>query len=345
MKLSLEKSFEQIAEETLQICSHFKSSFEKTKLKKLFLEKFQTSFEKTFSKISTYSWSIIELVERLKLFEKILNEKAFQNKCLIDLESYEKMPNSESRQSFENNDKDGLAVICCRMSSVLTKYFLDHFLRKEVIDETHYDNLIFPRNFAKSTVEKSFLNFSQNVLQNNVLPGEVMTKLQVFEETVKKQFQTYLKSLTSISDYASFLDLHKIFTHKNDPNKLGIMHVNMQSVNDEKKFNRLVTNLVLLEKLPNVICITETFFNLTKSLENYRIPNFSLYVRSRAEVRGGVAMYINNSFKVLERQDLTVFEDKICESLCLEIITDNEFNFICGVVYWIQKIVHVHTGI
>ena len=47
--------------------------------------------------------------------------------------------------------------------------------------------------------------------------------------------------------YTSILTLHELFEDENDARKLGVMHINMQTLSkNSQNFNTLVTNLCLL---------------------------------------------------------------------------------------------------
>ena len=156
------------------------------------------------------------------------------------------------------------------------------------------------------------------------------------DEYVSNEQQNNIKAkLKGLSQYSSILNLHETFQDKNDPNKLSLMHINLNSLNGDGHFDAFVTNLCLFERLPDIICITESRLKNEDDLEKFKIPNYHLYVKNRnGRGDGGVAMYVNNTFKVLARNDLAYFKDQVYESLFLEIRTQNpDFCLVCGVVY------------
>ena len=156
------------------------------------------------------------------------------------------------------------------------------------------------------------------------------------DEYVSNEQRNNIKAkLKGLSQYLSILNLHEAFQDKNDPNKLSLMHINLNSLSGDGHFDAFVTNLYLFERLPDIICITESRLKNEDDLEKFKIPNYHLYVKNRnGRGDGGVAMYVNNTFKVLSRNDLAYFKDQVYESLFLEIRTQNpDFCLVCGVVY------------
>ena len=82
------------------------------------------------------------------------------------------------------------------------------------------------------------------------------------------------------SPYKSILQLHEHFNDKNDPTKLSIMHINMRSICRENKFGSFIRNLCLMERMPDIICVSETWFVSYDDLEKYTIPNYFLEASS-----------------------------------------------------------------
>ena len=156
------------------------------------------------------------------------------------------------------------------------------------------------------------------------------------DEYVSKEQRNNIKEkLNGLSQYTSILNLQETFQDKNNPNKLSLMHINLNSITSDEHFDAFVTNLCLFERLPDIIFITESRLKNKDDLEKFKIPNYHLYVKNRnGRGDGGVAMYVNNTFKVLERNDLAFFKDQVYESLFVEIRTQNpNFCLVCGVVY------------
>ena len=151
----------------------------------------------------------------------------------------------------------------------------------------------------------------------------------------EEQGNNIKKKLNGLSQYTSILNLQETLQDKNNPNKLCLMHINLNSIKCDGHFDAFVANLCLFERLPDIIFITESRLKNEDDLERFKLPNYHLYVRNRnGRGDGGVAMYVNNTFKVLERNDLAYFKDQVYESLFLEIRTQNpNFCLVCGVVY------------
>ena len=142
-----------------------------------------------------------------------------------------------------------------------------------------------------------------------------------------------VKKLLRSSRYTPVFKLHEVFQDKHDPKKLSIMHINIRSM--KENFDTLVHHLNKFERLPDIICITETHFTDDQDLHKFELLNYSLYAKSRSIMKqGGVAVYVNNNFQVLARDDLDHFEEQVFESLFLEIRTRaSNFRLLCGVIY------------
>ena len=164
---------------------------------------------------------------------------------------------------------------------------------------------------------------------------EALNKLDLCDVSVNfsNEHERILPKLKTASRYSPIFKLHEVFKDENDPTKLSIMHININSLTE--KFDTLKHHLHNFERLPDIICITETHLkNNDEVVKKLKICNYSLYVNSRTSSWGGVAMYVNNNFQVFAREDITHFEEKIFESLFLEIRTESSnFRLVCGVIY------------
>ena len=133
------------------------------------------------------------------------------------------------------------------------------------------------------------------------------------------------------SPYQSILELHEHFEDKDDPTKLSVMHINIRSLT--KHIDRLKTNLCLMERMPDIICICETKIPEKKNKsETYIIPNYAFMAKCRDTGYGGVAMYINENY-IFRHPIEFEFKEGVFEPLVVELETQSAFPFICGVIY------------
>ena len=176
------------------------------------------------------------------------------------------------------------------------------------------------------------MGWKENIKKLNEL-NRYVYKLDNTGENDNQRSKSIVQKLNSSSKYTPIFKLHEVFHDKGDPRKLSIMHININSM--KGNFGTLVRHLHEFERLPDIICITETHFQDKQNLRNFELCNYSLYVKSRStQGGGGVAMYVNNNFLVLARNDLNHFKEKVFESLFLEIRTRSaNFRLLCGVVY------------
>ena len=114
-------------------------------------------------------------------------------------------------------------------------------------------------------------------------------------------------------------------------NSLSFYHVNARSL--VSNFDSLNLSLEAISKDFTVIGITETWF--TKNPTNSsmcNLNNYILHYSSRTNRGGGVALYVNKSLQIRPREDLSIFQENVVESLFIEVMLHRK-TLIVGVVY------------
>ena len=114
-------------------------------------------------------------------------------------------------------------------------------------------------------------------------------------------------------------------------NSLSFYHVNARSL--VSNFDSLTLSLEAISKDFTVIGITETWF--TKNPTNStmcNLNNYILHYSSRTNRGGGVALYVNKSLQIRPREDLSIFQENVVESLFIEVMSHRK-TLIVGVVY------------
>ncbi len=116
-------------------------------------------------------------------------------------------------------------------------------------------------------------------------------------------------------------------------NLLYVLHVNIQSL--PAKFEKLKDIIIQFEErgLPlDVILICETFIR-NENAKLYDIPGFNFVSKHRVIInRGGVGIYVRNSIKYRNREDLNIFVEGEFESVFIE-TTNTENSIIIGEIY------------
>ena len=94
---------------------------------------------------------------------------------------------------------------------------------------------------------------------------EKLDKLNMYDyawditaENDNQRSKSIIQKLKRSSRYTPIFKLHEVFKDKDDSKKLSIMHINMQSL--QNKHQILKENLSEFERLPDIICISETHF-------------------------------------------------------------------------------------
>lgn len=125
--------------------------------------------------------------------------------------------------------------------------------------------------------------------------------------------------------------------HKNgmDSNGLSLMHVNLNTLNNNTKDN-LITLLSPLSKSPNLIAISETRFTAQTDLANFDLPGYKCLDKDLIDISptraGGTALYHDSLLNVIPRPDLRI-EMPYVENVWVEIIQPEDKNIIIGVIY------------
>jgi len=115
---------------------------------------------------------------------------------------------------------------------------------------------------------------------------------------------------------------------------VSILSLNVQSL--QAKFNdltELVQKLELGSKSPDIIVLQEIW--RLPSLIDFSIPNYqNIFVKSRREAQGGgVAIYLKNGHTFIPDQALSVFHDRVYETIVGNVVLKNKKNVIIGSVY------------
>ena len=103
-------------------------------------------------------------------------------------------------------------------------------------------------------------------------------------------------------------------------------HLNIRSI--VNKFDQF---RILLSKKPfDVICVNETFCDISISDSEINLPDYSIVRRDRNRHGGGVAMYIRNSLTFIRRNDL---ETDDVEAIWIEMKCKQRQPVIIGSIY------------
>ena len=115
--------------------------------------------------------------------------------------------------------------------------------------------------------------------------------------------------------------------------KLSVFHLNIRSLNCHYK--ELVTYLQLLDLKFDCICLSEVWSTNLNSYKSIFQDYIMIFVEPVNNNVGGVAMFIENNYKISERKDLKIaYSTKVkIEDLWIEIANDNGEKHIISVIY------------
>ena len=137
----------------------------------------------------------------------------------------------------------------------------------------------------------------------------------------------------TLSEYFTCEELNNLQLLKTEDDIL-LLHVNADSLilNHEK----IVNTLSMLSIKPSIIFISETRLHDSKlewQLPQISIDGYDLFYNNSSTKAGGVAMYVSNKLKFIERTDIKFNFDN-CEACFIEVLCANENdNHIFGTLY------------
>ena len=116
-------------------------------------------------------------------------------------------------------------------------------------------------------------------------------------------------------------------------NKFSSIGINIRSLANAKHFAKLQLFLNSLCFKPSVIAINETFLRDNESGPHCSLPDYHFIPNCRKSHTGGeVGLYVLNSLNYEIRDDLTIMDDKIFESIFIE-VKCAEKSIIFGTIY------------
>ena len=120
-----------------------------------------------------------------------------------------------------------------------------------------------------------------------------------------------------------YFDVEEIETLINQPcqqNSFFSICINLRGLNVIKNFIGLVALIESLPKKPHLIAINETHIKENEGGPFNNIDGYTFISNSRSEyARGGVALYIQDNIKFSIRNDLTIMDEKLYESLFVDL--------------------------
>ena len=145
------------------------------------------------------------------------------------------------------------------------------------------------------------------------------------EESCNENIPTIYSGFQPISD--KYYDAEKIpfndFESTSDnkiSDKFSSIGINIRSLANTKNFAKLQTFVESLCFSPSVIAINETYLRDNDPSPHCNLKNYVFVSNCRKSHKGGgVGLYIRDSINFEVRDDLTVMDDKVFESLFIEV--------------------------
>ena len=167
----------------------------------------------------------------------------------------------------------------------------------------------------------------------NEMETDLVDMLNENETGISEVDDNILSITGTSSNYYSIDDLNEALKDNNRQNNLSVLHINIQSLSS--KFHKLKIMLSTLSEVNvtfDIICICETFLNCHNN-SLFSLPGYTFVNKFRKESKGGgVGIYIKTNLNFKTRDDLSLFEEKLFESIFIEVSTQGK-PIVVGEIY------------
>ena len=145
------------------------------------------------------------------------------------------------------------------------------------------------------------------------------------------------KIINTESNYYDIDDLNQLSKSAETTFKCTVLHLNIQSLPAKfDKLKLLITEINNQNIKLDFILLCEAFL-MDINANQYNIPGYNLLYKNRTTSnRGGVAIYINSKYTYISRDDISINEPGIFESIFVE-IKSNKSNMLIGEIYRIPN--------
>ena len=137
----------------------------------------------------------------------------------------------------------------------------------------------------------------------------------------------------NINISCDYMSIKESFHHMKGNSGLKVLSWNIQSLNS--KFNEFLDFIKAYEYKKcsfDIIMIQELW--TIKNSDNFQLEGYNLLHKCRKNSNGGgVAFYISKNLKFKEKSNLSIFEEKVFESICLEIEVNKKEKILFSNVY------------
>ncbi len=158
---------------------------------------------------------------------------------------------------------------------------------------------------------------------------------QISENPLKDRFKLIDAQNSPANNNCNYIspDDIKLDTLPINGSQISILHLNIHSV--PSKLDELKTLLCKLKTKNltiDVILLCETFIS-DSNKQSCKLENYDLISEHRKTLtKGGVAVYVHEKLKYIERKDLNIFEEGFFESCFIELVVQSK-NIVIGEIY------------
>lgn len=156
-------------------------------------------------------------------------------------------------------------------------------------------------------------------------------KVNLNDEYIDPDVNFYNTIINHKCSYYIEDQLNKAIDEISDINLFSIFHLNCRSMS--KNYSTLSQYLKCINHQFSIIAVSETWLS-NETEDIFPLDNYTTVFKSRHSNRGGgVGFYIRNDINFKIREDISIFEDNLYETLFVEIDQDLQKNIIIGVLY------------
>jgi len=152
-------------------------------------------------------------------------------------------------------------------------------------------------------------------------------------EIVNQGFNSFISSMYTINSLYMSTDSTVELINETKSHYFTILCVNILSLVNSKNFNNFSVLLNSLSVTPTYMGITETWLYKNQQGHHQNLSKYKFYSKNKSNTKGGgVGAYVHENQTHLLRDNFSKFEDRIFESLFIE-LKSNNLNIICETIF------------
>ena len=203
---------------------------------------------------------------------------------------------------------------------ILVLFLYAHFLSTLLCSPNLLYPIFYLLNFSIQTMHPPNIN-----LYNSIFDSETQNTNNIDLEIINSMYNSM--NINDICQYHD-IDSYKLSLPIKCPDYLNIFHVNTRSLN--KSFDKLISLITTLPKLPDIMCLSETWLK-PSTAPLHEIKGFQSYHTFRPDGYGGVSIYVKDTLPSTQSKEHCMCNENI--ELCTVKVTVGNTSYTVSSLY------------